>query len=308
MKTMTRALLAVGMGSVVLLGARAAITGDVRSYVTSNFVLQLDGQQHFIKSIEGGAATAPPTTRGARKDGYAEKQNGPVRYSDAIMQIPIGAPKPLWDWINNFSSPAPRTAKEAVIVGLDYTLTEKSRRLLAGAKISKFELPACDGASKEPAYFGLALTPASVREFAGSGAKTTMSARSNERMWLPSNFALTIEGIDTTKVSKIDKIVIKHGDSGAPEYSDFEISVSEVGSATWKQWADAALAGKNVKKNARLDLLDPARNPLLQINLEGLGISGVVPEKAEANSDQIRRVTAQMYVEKITFTVPPAQK
>jgi hypothetical protein len=302
MKTMTKGVLALGVGSAVVLGAPAAMTGDVRSYVTGNYFLQIDGASQFIKSVEGGAATAPPTTRGARKDGYADKQNGSVRYSDAVMQISVGAPKPIWDWINNFSSPAPRAAKEAALVALDYNLIEKSRRMLGGAKISKIEFPMCDGASKEPGYLKLTVTPAYVRETAGSGAKSSVSQNMNEHLWVSSNFTLTIDGVDTTRVSKIDKIVIKHGDSGPPEYSDFEISIAETNSASWKQWADAAQAGKGAEKNGRIELLDAARKTILRVNLEGLGIIGVIPDKAEANSDAIRRVTAQMYVEKITFS------
>jgi hypothetical protein len=148
------------------------------------------------------------------------------------------------------------------------------------------------------------VTPAAVRDAAASGAKAAMPERSSERVWAVANFALAIDGIDTTKTAKISKIVIKHGDSGPPEYADFEISVSEASGATWKQWAEAALAGKNVKKTGRLDLLDPSGKPLLQVNLDGLGIAGVAPEKAEANSDKVRHLVAQMYVEKITFTVP----
>jgi hypothetical protein len=126
----------------------------------------------------------------------------------------------------------------------------------------------------------------------------------NEHLWVATNFALAIDGIDTTHVNKIDKIVIKHGDSGPPEYSDFEVTLTETTSTTWKQWADAAQGGKGVEKNGRIDLLDAARKPILQVNLDGLGIIGLVPDKAEANADQIRRVTAQMYVEKITFSLP----
>jgi hypothetical protein len=302
MKTVNRALLALGMGSVVLLGPKAAMTGGTRTYTAGNFFLQIDGSSQFVKSVEGGNASAPETTRGARKDGYADKQNGPVRYSDAVLMLPMNQPKSMWDWVNNFSSPAARTPKEVTILGLDYTLAEKSRRQLLGTKISKIDLPTCDGSSKEPAYLALTLTPGAVRESTGSGAKSAAPGTA-EHMWLPSNFALAIDGIDTTHVSKIDKIVIKRGDSGPPEYSDFEITVAETDSTSWKQWADAAQAGKGAEKNGRIDFFDSARKTFLRVNLEGLGIVGLVPDKAEANSDTIRRVTAQMYVEKITFAL-----
>jgi hypothetical protein len=172
------------------------------------------------------------------------------------------------------------------------------------------ELPACDGSSKEAAYATIKLMPGAVREETPPTATKAGATPANDatKVWLPSNFRLTIDGVDATRVNKIDPIVIKRTATG-PDYANLKISFAEVSADSWKRWAAQTLPGsgpaadpKNKpERNGRLELLSPAQQVVLTVNFEGLGVVQLIPDAMVANADQIKRVTAELYVEKITF-------
>ena len=276
-----------------------------RSYVSGNFSVDIaDAGSFMVKSIAGGSLYATPTVRGQRQDKYPNKEPGQIKCEDLTLQTGFWAPKGLWDWVGAFASPETPAARRVTVAEMDYNFVEKSRRAFDGAALSQVVIPACDGASKEPAYATITLTPASVREIAPpAGAKPAQLPSTQTKTWLPSNFRLTIDGLVTTRVNKIDAITIKRSGS-TPEYSNLSISLADVDADSWKQWAAQffAAGGKGLEKRGKLELLNPSRTEVLMtLNFDGLGVIAVGPEKAEANADQIKRFRAELYVEKITF-------
>jgi hypothetical protein len=304
--------------SMVLLGGIMALVPFIaapadmgRAYVAGNYAVDIqDVGKFWLKSYEGSNASAPPVTHGQRPDQYPNKEPGPVRYEEATLQIPIGAPKGLWDWATQFAGPKGAAPKQVTISTLDYTMTERSRRILSNTAISAVELPACDGSSKEAAYATIKLMPGAVREETPPANTKAAATPTNDatKAWLASNFRLTIDGVDATRVNKIDPIVIKRTATG-PDYANLKISFAEVSADSWKRWAAQTLPGsgpaadsKNKpERNGKLELLSPAQQVLLTVNFDGLGVVQLIPDAAEANADQIKRITAELYVEKITL-------
>ena len=284
----------------------------VRTYVSGNFTAEIAGMDAFLlKSFDGGVAVAMPATR-TRTNDYTDKSPGALKYEDAELRVGFSAPKPLWDWVSAFSTPSKPTSKEVVINALDYTMTSKSRRQLGATTLSKVVFPGCDGSSKEPAYVTLDLTPTRFHEIAGTGKTTsTLVGRSEQKTWLPSNFRLTIDGLDTSKVNKIEPITITHSAGGSPDYSNLVITMSEVTSTSMKQWMNQVLdpvskgAAVFQEKKGKLEFLSPDQaKVLLTLVFEGLGPVKLLLDKVEANADQIKRVTAELYVERITVIAP----
>ena len=302
-------------GTVPTLAAAA----DTRSYVVGNFGAEIQGYPaFFIKSVEGGNASAPPVVNGQRSDKYPNKEPGTLKYDDARILVSTQIPKGLWEWVNAFASPQGGPPKQVTLSAFDYQLTEKGRRILDNAAISLLEVPGCDGNSRDPSYLTIGLTPGAVHEVAPTASKAPTTGKSDQKPWLPMNFKLTIEGLDTTKVSKIDPITIKRSASG-PEYSNLKLEVAETTMASWKQWAaqtfptgekgrvdDKMVAAQKTGKTekvGKLELLSANRlETLLTINFEGLGIVQIVPDKAEAAADSIRRSGVELYVERITIS------
>lgn len=300
------------LGGIMALVPFIAAPGDGRTYPTGSYAVDIqDVGKFWLKSFAGGNASAPAVTRGQRSDQYPNKEPGPVKYEEATLRVPIGAPKGLWDWANQFAGPKGAAPKQVVLSAFDANYTEKSRRILSNTAVSAVELPACDGASKEPAYAAIKLMPGAVREEASAaGTKAAATpANDNTKVWLAANFRLTIDGIDTTRVAKIDPIVIKRT-AGGPDYANLKISIAEASADSWKRWAAQTLPGSGAaadaklkpERNGKLELLSPTQQVVLTVNFEGLGVVQLANDMAESNADQIKRVTAELYVEKITFT------
>lgn len=298
----------VQLGAVLLMVPFvAAPVAAGRGYAAGAFSLDIQGVGPlYVKSIEGGNAVQTPTTRGARADKYPDKAPGAVRYEDVTVELPLSQSPAFWDWVNAFSSPNPVPPKTLTAVMFDYNYAEKSRRVFEGSVITAFELPMLDSGAKDPGYFKLRYAVGETKENAGTaGAKATPGADSTAK-WLVSNFKVTIDGLATTRVAKIDPIVIKRATKGPLEYSNIALTFADVDSATWKAWSSQSISGKPVEKNGTIELMAPnLSKTLLTIRLEGLGIVRLLPEPADSNSNQIARSKAELYVEKITFSPSP---
>jgi hypothetical protein len=285
----------------------AAPSAAGRAYAGGALSLDISGVGPlYVKSIEGGNAVQTPTMRGARADKYPDKAPGAVRFEDVAVEVPLSQSSAFWDWVNAFSSPNPVPPKTITAVMFDYNYTEKSRRVFDNSVITAFELPTLDSGAKDPGYFKLRYAVGETKENAGTaGAKATPGADSNAK-WSTCNFKVTIDGLATTRVAKIDPIVIKRSTKGPLEYSNITLAFSDVDADSWKAWSSQSISGKPVEKNGTIELMAPNfTKTLLTIRLEGLGIVRLFAEPAEANSSQIARSKAELYVEKITFSPSP---
>src|SRR5262249_54672525 len=141
-------------------------------------------------------------------------------------------------------------------------------------------------------------------------------------MWLPSNFRLEIDGLDCTRVSRIDPFTVKQhavadqiGDArdflkepGRIEFPNLAVTLAENAAATWLDWFERfVVKGNNAdsqEKNGALVFLSPNRQTeLARINFFNLGIFKIAHLKAEAAAEQIQRVTAALYCERMELRV-----
>lgn len=298
--------------------ATAATRAEVRSYVAGNYALVLDGvSAGFVKSVEGGSAVADVIEEAAGPDGFTSKHIGQVKYEDFRMQIGFSMSKAVYDWISA-SWQMNYTRKNGAVVALDYKLDPKSQREFFNALITETGIPACDGASKDPAYLTVKFTPEYTSDTMKVSGQFGTAGTKQQKTWLPSNFRLEIDGLDCTKVSKIDAFTIKQsvttddiGDTrdylkepGKLEFPNLKITLAEVAAQTWYAWhEDFVIKGNNstdYEKSGRLVFLSSdLQTTIAQIRFFNLGIFALRTEKSEANSDAIRRVSAELYCERM---------
>ena len=295
---------------------QAAAAGAARSYVAGNFTLTLDGvAAGFLKSAAGGSviadavAESPPTGKGAGI--FPKKRLGATRIEPISVDVPFGS-KPINDWISA-SLNGSAVPKNGTISSADFDFNEKTRLAFERARLTQIEIPGCDGASKEPDYIDLVIMPEAVRRQAGNGKVAAVAdASKSQKSWLPSNFRLSINGLDTTRVSKVSALIIKPGPT--PSISNLVISFPEISAKGWEDWYQEFVvknAGADPKANdakektGTLEFLTPNRQGvLMKLTFRGLGLVRLAPEKAEANADTIRRLAAEMYVEDVKAEFP----
>lgn len=304
-------LLVIGLG--LALPWATTYAAPVRSYVTGYFTLTLNGTDvGALKSVEGGSAYAEVINQVAGGSSFVSKHLGQPRYEEITIQVAPSLSQPLAAAIADAWLNKPQRLNGA-ITAYDTTMKAQSSRELVNALISETTIPACDGASKQPGYLTVKLAPELTR--AGkAGGKAATATKSADKAWLPSNFKLELDGLDCTKVSKVDAFTVKtqiasdrvgaernyEKTAAAPEFGNLSITMSAAQADSWQRWyEDSVVKGKPSEKNGTLTLLDPTlKNALLQINLFNVGIYSLRSPKAEANADAIAKLEAGLYVER----------
>jgi hypothetical protein len=273
----TAAVLAGSTASPLLAAAaRAAIASRPTA---AKYALELDGQNA----------------------GFLIKVNNLV-LSNAAPQpitVEVGAEmsKAFYDWIKDSMNKGGRPESGA-IVELDFNEKEIARWAFLKAAISEIGFPALDASSKDEAKMSLAFTPQTLAMTQSSSPKPYGSSGSKgQKHWLPSNFKLSIAGVDCSRVSKVEGLTWKPL-APSPTLSVTVLQSHAQDFVAWQQHP--------VKKTGTLDYLEPN----LQGVLLSLGLSDLMPltlaqEASASHSDQIQRMKATISCGKLALTTSP---
>ena len=306
---------------VVLIVALPVVAGAAldRTYTQGNFLLELDGViVGPLKSIEGGMPTSDVVLEKLGPDSVQRKHLAGIKYGEITVMFGAGMTKPMYQWMQDtLAGKHPR--KNGAIVYTDFNSIEIKRLTFANALISEIGFPELDGASKNQALFTLKISPEYTRPEKGKGGKVTATFGKQEAL-IPTNFRLTMAGLDMTKVSKVEALVVKQkvqldgiGDSrdyaklpAALEIPNLVIEMSEAGVQSTADWFNDFVVkgsnGQDKEKSATIELLDPSlRTVLMTINLNNLGIFKLESLKTLANTEAVAKVRASMYCETMQF-------
>ena len=322
---MVRALCVLGgvvLFLVLSLGLMGAVTGDNRrGYVSGNVALELDGVNcGFLWSAEGGDAYADVISTAAAAGTARHKRLGPVKYRPITIALGVPDSPALRQWIADAVA-GRASRKNGAIVTSDYNNVAHSRLEFTNAVIQEVVFPALDAASKDAARITITIQPEATQVKAATdagGAATPSIGAKPQKRWLPSNFRLTIPGLDCTRVNKIEAIDIIT--AGAPRpaegvgnparnapglnIANFKATTTEASAASWAQWLmDFVVRGDNGSqkaKTATLEYLAPDLKELLvKLEFAGVGICGLRPEEAESGSENIRRDAGEFYCDSV---------
>ncbi|HTP20840.1 MAG TPA: phage tail protein [Solirubrobacteraceae bacterium] len=290
-------------------------------FAAPRYALELDGVHDcWLVNAEGGYATSDVVVEKIGADLIAHKHLASVRYEDLSLTFGEGMGPGLFDWMRSAVAREWRR-KNGAVVTYDYDGKEVERLEFTNALLGEIDLPALDAASKDTVRMTVRCQPEYTRK--RPSANTVVGAAATaavQKKWLPSNFRLSIGGLDCTKVSKIEgmPVGLKVPQSAGGEIRDYAndlahleipdlvVALAETGATTWEQWyEDFVINGNNgadKEKSGTLDYLDPSmRNVLFSVGFRGLGIFKFFPENAEANSQNLRRVQAEMYCEQLAL-------
>jgi hypothetical protein len=281
--------------------------------------LKLDGVEiGRVASFEGGGAFADVVSETSGPAFYAHKHLGPVKYEDLTFHVGLGLGAPLYDWIAASWLESP-PSKSGSIVRFDLNFNAIDERDFANALLTEVVIPALDAASKDPGLLGLKLSPEFTSHKKATG--TISGTPPGGMAWIASNFRLAIDGLDTTRVSRIEAFTVRrpviieriggqppHRIPGKLDVPDVEILLSEAASQSWSDWFDDfVIAGDNDEtreKGGTLTFLAAdLQEELGRITFFNLGIRRFSPEPDDPSTDAIRRVRATLYCERVQFNV-----
>ena len=286
--------------------------GAERSYVAGNFALELDGGfAGFVKSLGGGTAVGEVIEEAAGGVAFTRKHIGRARFEDIKINVDPSAAAPLLDWIAaSWQARAPR--KNGAIISYDSSLNAVQRTAFTGGLLSETTIPACDGASKEAAYLTLGISPERTQVAKASGKAP--AAGKSQKAWLASNFHLDIDGLDTSKVVRVNEFTVKTKplqssvsgrasvkEPGKLEIPNLFVTLGAANADSWSKWHSEMVngaTGDKFERTGRLVFLAPdLKQELLVIKLSGVGIVALRTATAAGKADTVPRLEAELYVE-----------
>jgi hypothetical protein len=299
----------------------AGAASDGRSYVSGYFALKLDDINcGLIQKFEGGDIEGVVVTEPDPQSGLPKKHISTVKYEDFTVQMGLSPAEPVRKWIES-SLQMNFLRKSGELQAADFKRDIRQVREFRDALLTEIGFPALDGAAKDPAYMTLKFAPELTRNKKGSGQVENPVALKKQKQFLPSNFRLTIDGLDKAcaKVSKVDALVVKQTftdtdpdpkstvtfkEPGKIDFPNLKVTVAEEFARPFFDWhEDFVVNGNNDDKHERRGqleyLAEDRQTVLLTLTFNNIGIFKGTGEASENNSDKIRRVTFEMYLENV---------
>jgi tail tube protein gp19 len=288
--------------------------GSIPRTSGGRFALELDGKPAgSLKSVEGGDITAEVVVERVGAQPFAKKHLAGVKYEEFAIPIELGMSTDVYEWIAD-SWTGQSKPHDGGIVEADFKLDVKARREFRGAVITETTVPALDAAeAKTPGQLTVKFAPESIARTKGAG-KLGGQVAAKQKAWLASNFRFELDGLDATKVSKIDAFTVKQmmaavdvgaardfqREPGQVEFPNLRVTLAESSAQTWSDWFDDFVVkgnnGDEREKNGAIVFLDAARKQELgRIELKNVGIFAL--RRPSSAGEQIARVTAELYVE-----------
>lgn len=295
-------------------------TTQVKPGPRGHAALELDGQKcGLIGDLEGGSIYAEVVREKLQAGLSAKKHVGPTRYEEFSLQIGFAMSKAVYDWISStWKSNFPR--KSGSVVACDSKLNAQSQRKFSHALITETTIPALDTSSKEPGFLTLKFAPELVTHEKASGKVSGSDPNNPEKLLLPGNFKLEIDGLDCSKVAKIDSFTVKQtlarddiyqesrhvqAEAGQLEFPNLRITFSEVHESSWADWFDDFIvkgnSGDDKEKKGKLSLLSPNKQVLAVIHFFNLGIFRIGHERSGTGQNQAKLAQAELYCERMEF-------
>lgn len=305
------------LAALILLVPALSFAAAERTYVSGNYMLELDGvKAGFVKAFDGGVISADVINEPVGQDRVQRKHLGKPKFGEITLFIGTSMSKGVYDWISQALKRQP-IRKNGAIVALDHSLAEKQRLVFMNALITEITFPAADGTSKEPAYIVLKFQPEYIQYTTGTGAKAQYPGQQQQKIMLPANFRLTINGIDTTRVNKVEALTIKippvessvgsardyQTTPGVVQISNVVLEMSEATAQKLRSWHNdfvvRGMNGQDKERSGQLVYFSPnMKEVLLSLELKNLGIIKV-ESAVDKTNQQIARVRAEMYCEEI---------
>ena len=287
----------------------------------SSIALRLDepkpGTTAIVHAASGGGITADVVSHASGNEHFARKQLGPVRYEDISVQVGSSMPSALFDWIAASWGATPKP-RNGAIVRSDSTFSIRAERVFTGALIAETAFPALDAASSETGRLTIRMTPASTLPDTSPGGTLQPSfGKGVAKLWLASHFRLQVDGLDCTKVSRIEPFAVRRPietvqgrggglRAGTVEFPNLRVTVAASSAASWFDWhRDFVVDGNNgdtFERAGRISLLSPNLTELARVELSGLGIFGLSTDPPTGGpADSIARVRADLYCERMAL-------
>lgn len=303
-------------------GVGAAPPVDRRSFVSGRYALELDGNVvGMVNAVDGGLAFSD-VIKIAGDEFFFKKHIGNPGFRDIRLEVGADMDKSFYNWIALAMQGEPARLNGAILAA-DFNGNVVRRLEFQRAQITEVTFPALDGASKETARMSIVLSPEETSLNRKASGKLSLTSSKTQKRWLSSSFRLSIDGVDSLKVTKIDALTITFpritfGECfrcedlpPGPTKLDFPhvvVTLTEPADSVY-DWFETFViqgnAGDADEKGGTLEYLTPdLKTALFTLKLRNLGIFELMPVVEDAGGATLPRLLAAMYCEAMELLVP----
>jgi hypothetical protein len=274
----------------------------------------------FLRGVSGGIVSADVLRHTEGTDFFARKQLGEVHNEAFAVGVRTPISSGLFDWLAASWGDAP-PAHDGAILACEYDYTIKDERGFVDALVQETAFPALDAATKQTIDVTVALAPRVIHEpiHPNTSLSFPLGPMSKQKLWLASNFLLHIDGLDCTKVSRIEPFAIRRRveiatsgsgtttlQAGNVDFPNLRITFSASSVMTWAQWHKSFVVdgqnGPGFERTGRISFFSVSFQELVRIELNGLGIFRLtMPEEDAEHSSAVQRVIADVYCERMVL-------
>jgi len=269
------------------------------------FVLTLGGVVcGFVTSAEGGDISAPVIHEPG--GAFVRKRLGPPAPTPIDLSFDLSLDKVVYEWIAQAWA-GNATPRGGSLIELDPNNQARAELTFENAVVAASTVPAMDAASKTPCVLNVRLVAAVTGRHAPSGPAVGVTAKP-KKAWLPSNFRLELGDLDTKRVSKVEAFTVPTGEKGAVDFPDLRVELAETSSEKWTSWHEEfVVQGKNddqhEKAGALVFLAPDQKAELGSVKLAGVGIYRLARPPAREGQEQVSRIQASLYCERMELAV-----
>jgi len=305
----TIAVAGAGVGAAAFAERAAAATpltgGD---FVPAHrFSIEIDGVNcGVLGGVDGGASDYDVVLDALGPDHIVHKHLGQPKYEDFSIQVGSGMSKPMYDWIKA-SFDKGGAAVSGAIVSMGDSNEEIARREFSQALVTSVTFPALDSIAGRKGNFTVTFSAPSVSDGTPSGKPVDAL---KQKAWLCSNFKIKIDGLSTSRVSKIESFTIKQKvvqDSAGVSRNvvgvgDLSVTFPPAGLASWQQWYDNIGVDPTDERSGTLVVTGAPGGAVLSLGLSNLGLYQLKSETDNVAGQAIKRFNAELYCEELQFT------
>jgi len=292
---------------------------EKRAYSGGHFELFLDGHKTtaYMKSIDGGNKKLNIIEEGHGSDLNKLKHPSTVDIEPFTIECGMSGTNDILRLMEKSWKKGFRGFNGQVTHG-DFDLRPVFEHEFFGAYLTEVIFPSLDGSVKDPAYLKFKFQPQEVvtRTMSGGGPRLQMPMSPKQKLWNPSNFRFTIDGIDDTqKTNKLESFTIKQGVKkhyNGPE-QELKLQASNVvfpslsgtialafadGLFRWhNETHRKRMSSARSHRTGSIEFLSPdLTKTLFAIHLYEVGITTVHVAPSTANQDQVKRAKFELSV------------
>jgi hypothetical protein len=297
------------------------------AYTHGRFQLILDGHPSsaFVKSAEGGLVKANLIEESTGPNNLKIKHLSTAEIEPISLDVGIAATMDVIAWFRD-SWKKKASRRNGAIVYADFDGHSQFEQEFYRALVTEVTFPTLDASSKDGMFIKVKIAPEEVALRQVAALPVFGIVDPLQKMFSSCAFQLEIDGIECSKVSKIEGISFKQGtkpvyngrhrwpqiEPTKIEFSDFSVHMPVAHAQPMLDWyqssvIDGVRDDKTQRTGAIVFLSADRTMPLFRISLDQVGVRNASLAKAESGGDSIKRVKFDLFCGKMDIDQTPSR-